>query len=357
VGLAIALLLVSGALWGAFRSFHHAAGVDAFARLADHDYLADIDALRRQGKFTEALALSQFVCGQPTYPQQPQACRLAEQLQARMRSFWSRARSFGHGALTGTASDGWALAGAATADFFVVGDMRDLVVQSWQLWRGQEADEVLMALSAMGLLTVTVPSLDWVPAFSKVAARLGVLSKRFTAHLLGLSRSAMTTGATAPLYRLFRHIRRLVLRLGPARTLGILPLVEDAEDVASVARLAAKRPQQTYGLLKVGGRQALHMLADTGPETTADLLQAARKGAPGLQLLQRFGRRLFTSHLLVGAGKALHRGRLPQAMSLWLATQTPRIRVLVTVVLGAAWLLTLIALGYACKGKMRLDTR
>ena len=105
--LLVLLLVLSGLLWGALRSFHLASGLAAFERLPDHDYLADIDALRRQGKLTEALALSEFVCDQRTYPQQMQACRMAAQLNAQTHSVWYRVRRVGYGALTGAATDGW----------------------------------------------------------------------------------------------------------------------------------------------------------------------------------------------------------------------------------------------------------
>jgi hypothetical protein len=343
VGLCTSLVVLTALLWGALRAPRAAAGVQAFARLPDHDYLADIEALRQQEKLSEALALSQFVCAQPDYPQQQQACIVADELQAHMRTFWYRTRRVGWGALTGKATDGWALAGAATADFFVVGDLRDLMVQSWRAAHGQEVDELLTLLSAIGIGTVVLPSLDWVPSFSKTAVRLQALSTRFTATLTRLGRRAVATRTLVPLQDVWGNMRRLVLHLGAAKTLDILPLVDDTEELATVARLAVKQPEHAYSMLKTGGRQVLKMAASDAT-LSPDLVRAARKGASGIALLQRFGPRLFTSHLLVGASKALHRGRLSQAMSLWLATQTATTRVVVTVLLGGAWLLNLCVL-------------
>jgi hypothetical protein len=351
-GLLLALVVLSVLLWGALRSFSTAAGVTAFTRLSDHDYVADIEALRQQDRLDEALALSRFVCDQPTYPQQSQACDMAQQLDAQMHSLWYRMRSIGHGALTGAATNGWALAGATTADFFVVGDVRDLLIQGWRLSQGQEVDKLLLSLSAVGVLTATMPEIDWIPSFGKIAARLGALSDKFADELLRLSRRAVESRALTPLRELFGALRRTVSHLGPARTLGILPVVDDAEELATISHLASRQPWHTYGLLKTGGRSALAALATTGPEATADLLQAARKGSAGLQLFRRFGRRLFASHLLVGAGKALHRGRLPQAMSLWLAAQAAHMRVLTTAALATAWCLTIAGL-WRLRGRKR----
>jgi hypothetical protein len=352
-GLLLVLVVISVLLWGALRSFSAATGVTVFSRLTDHDYLADIEVLRQQDRLDEALALSRFVCEQPTYPQQSQGCDMAQQLDAQMHSLWYRMRSIGRGALTGTATNGWALAGATTADFFVVGDVRDLVIQGWRLSRGQKVDKLLLSLSAVGVLTATMPEIDWIPSFGKVAARLGALSDRFADELLRLSRRAVEARALTPLRELFGALRRMVSHLGPARTLGILPVVEDAEELATISHLASRQPWHTYGLLKTGGREALAVLGTAGPEATGDLLRAASKGSAGIQLFRRFGRRLFTSHLLVGAGKALHRGRVPQAMSLWLAAQAAPMRVLATTALAAAWLLTVAGLWCLRGGKRR----
>jgi hypothetical protein len=133
-------------------------------------------------------------------------------------------------------------------------------------------------------------------------------------------------------------------------------LVDDTEELATVTRLAAKQPEHAYSVLKTGGRQVLKMAA-ADATLSPDLVRAARKGASGIALLQRFGPRLFTSHLLVGATKALHRGRLPQAMSFWLATQTATVRLVVTVLLGSAWLLNLLVLWRRLRRLLWLPSR
>jgi hypothetical protein len=347
IGLCLSALVLTALLWGALRAPQHAAGLQAFQRLPDHDYLADITALEHQDRLAEALALSQFVCEQPTYPQRDDACRLAAQLREHIDSVWYRARRVGWGALSGNATDGWGLVGAATADFFVVGDVRDLLIQSWYVTQGHEVDELLVLLSGIGVLTVAVPAVDWVPAFGKAAVRLGAFSKRFTVVLVHLGRRAVTTRKLAPVRDVLENVGETVRRLGPAKTLGVLPLVESTDDLARLAHLAARQPQQTYSLLKVGGKQALELA--TGGASSADMVRAARKGAPGLTLLQHYGTRMFTSHLLVGASKALYRGRVSQAMSWWLATHPPAVRGVTTVALAGAWLLNLSLLGSMLK--------
>ena len=351
IGLCLSAIILTALLWGALHAPQHAAGVQAFQQLPNHDYLADITALEHKDRLAEALALSQFVCEQPTYPQRDDACRMAVQLRERIASVWYRARRVGWGALSGNATDGWGLVGAATADFFVVGDVRDLLIQSWHATQGQEVDELLVILSGVGVLTVAAPSIDWVPAFGKVAVRLGAFSKRFTIALARLGRRTVTTRKLAPVQDVLENVGQAVRRLGPAKTLGVLPIVETTDDLARVAHLAAKQPHRTYSLLKIGGKQMLDLTK--GGAISADMVRAARKGAPGLTLLQRYGTRMFTSHLLVGASKALYRGRLPQAMSWWLATQTPAVRGLATVALAGAWLLNLSLLGGLLKRRWR----
>lgn len=49
--------------------------------------------------------------------------------------------------------EGWI--GAVAADFFIVGDVRDLVIEGGELALDGESDEVILALSGIGLATAT----------------------------------------------------------------------------------------------------------------------------------------------------------------------------------------------------------
>src|SRR5258708_8914403 len=62
------------------------------------------------------------------------------------------AASFGHGLITGAPDDLAGLAGTATGDLFVFGDIRDAVREGSHLARGEPADELILGLAGAGIL-------------------------------------------------------------------------------------------------------------------------------------------------------------------------------------------------------------
>jgi hypothetical protein len=64
-----------------------------------------------------------------------------------VRAAWS----FGHGLVTGAPDDLAGLAGTATGDLFVFGDVRDAVRESVHLARGEPADELILGLACAGI--------------------------------------------------------------------------------------------------------------------------------------------------------------------------------------------------------------
>src|SRR5262249_37464979 len=62
------------------------------------------------------------------------------------------AASFGHGLVTGAPDDLAGLAGTATGDLFVFGDIRDAVREGNHLARGEPADDLILGLACAGIL-------------------------------------------------------------------------------------------------------------------------------------------------------------------------------------------------------------
>ncbi len=58
-----------------------------------------------------------------------------------------------------------------TADLLVVGDVRDLAIQGVHYIADGEADELIVLLSGVGLVTTLVPGTDIVPRCSRRRAR------------------------------------------------------------------------------------------------------------------------------------------------------------------------------------------
>ncbi|MBD2104822.1 hypothetical protein [Leptolyngbya sp. FACHB-261] len=64
-----------------------------------------------------------------------------------------KAWAVAQGAVTGNVVDAWSAIGAIGSDLLVIGDLRDLAVQSWRYQQGLSVDPLITALSGIGVAT------------------------------------------------------------------------------------------------------------------------------------------------------------------------------------------------------------
>lgn len=199
------------------------------------------------------------------------------------------AKAFGMGFLTGQPTDLAGLAGAATSDLMVWGDIRDVGREGLKIARGEEPDQLILGLSAVGI-AVTAGTYATVGAslpvrmgisLVKVAKRTGRLSAGllrsftraaresvdFVALRRLLSGSAAVDGAAvksvvrtdrlATLTRMLDDTARVETKAGTRAALEGLKVAEGGRDLSRVARLADAKGVQTLAILKTLGRGAI----------------------------------------------------------------------------------------------------
>lgn len=312
--LALAYVVLPGLpTWDAWR---------AIDELPDYDYLGEAESLRSEQRFSEALLVLE--AGEATNTADHAQKQRYDESRQRViadRDDWRRKLGdLGEGALTGIADSPEALAGAIAADLVVWGDIRDLVVQAGRALNGDEVDEVLVGLSAAGIVLTVTPSIDFGTALLKAARRVGALSERFARQLFNLSREAFETRDVTRLTEVAEDSYRLGSRAGPAVAMRILPNVDDAVSLKRAAELA-QQPSGAFALW-VGGRPAM-TLAQQGPEVQSVLVRAARKGRPGIDAVAQRLPYLLRPHPWVGLAKTLYRHDIPRWLNDWLIQRTP----------------------------------
>jgi hypothetical protein len=205
--------------------------------------------------------------------------------------------SFGQGFITGTPDDLAGLAGTATGDLLVFGDIRDAVREGSHLARGEQADELILGLACVGLLVtaatytslgaaaperaglsfvkaarrtgrLTAPVATWMTRSIREAVdtdKLGVaLSKASItapAEAVRLARDAVKLERLDGVVTMMRDVGRTRAKSGTRAALDGLKLSQGPEDVAKIARLAEKQGTKTRAILKLAGRAAFVMTA------------------------------------------------------------------------------------------------
>ncbi|MFG1183542.1 hypothetical protein [Xanthobacter aminoxidans] len=199
------------------------------------------------------------------------------------------AKAFGMGFVTGQPNDLAGLAGAATSDLMVWGDIRDAGREGLKMARGEEPDQLILGLSAVGI-AVTAGTYATVGAslpvrmgisLVKVAKRTGRLSAgllrsftraaRESVDFVALRRllsgattvdgaavkSVVRTDRLATLTRMLDDTARIEAKAGTRAALEGLKVAEGGRDLSRVARLADAKGAQTLAILKTLGRGAI----------------------------------------------------------------------------------------------------
>ncbi len=283
-----------------------------YARLRGVDYLEQARGLRASGYYGEAVVVLDAGLGDEAAADREALRAERAAVIAERDSLLRKARAFGQGALSGYGESIESLAGAIAADFFIVGDVRDLAIQSGRLALDGEADPLIFSLSALGVVTTLRPDLDWLPSFIKSAHKAGALTARMTRSLADMCREAVALRRFDRLTEFAGGLRTLMKRTSPAGAMRLLRRIESPRELEHVASFVRRHPDGAF---------ALHAAGDTGVDLVrsgarqADeaILLAARKGRHGEVWLRSGRHRLLRPHPLIGVTKGLYKGNLQKA--------------------------------------------
>lgn len=275
--------------------------------MPDMDYATEARRLSNQGDFTNALAVVDAgIAEQGTEGASLQSLR-AEIVSAR-DDVRRKIAAFAQGAFVGRSDSLEALLGAVTADFFIVGDIRDLTIQGSRLVVDGDCDKFLLLLSAIGAGTTILPSLDGALSLLKNAGR----SEARAAH--SLERFAETLRASSKIdpqraADCAAAMTRLTRALGPRGAIRAIEAGLSPEELIVLSRRVAETADAPF-LLCMTRATGMRRMIEGGDAGAVTLRAAARKGAQGERWLTRSAT-LFRPHPLIGAAKAVWKGAPP----------------------------------------------
>jgi hypothetical protein len=168
---------------------------------------------------------------------------------------------FGRGFVTGEVDGAEGLAGAATGDLLVYGDVRDLARESWRGLRGESVDPLIVGLASVGLAVTaatyfssgaSAPARTGISLF-KAARRTGKVSVGLAADVGRLVR----TGGGARAINGLADLGRIEGKAGARAALEAMRHADDVADLSRLTRLAEKNGRTTLAILKTLGRGAI----------------------------------------------------------------------------------------------------
>jgi hypothetical protein len=214
-----------------------------------------------------------------------------EQKDTQERRIKKNLKGFAEGFIDGKGSDGAGIAGAITADFTVIGDVRDLYHQYGLYEQGKEVNELIVALAGVGVgltaLTVgsggsAAPAKGGV-SLLKLASKTRRLTARFSKELMQHARrvfdlptftrmlrqgnkltdlrraakASFNPAAIKPLQDMAEQMNNIRKTTSVADTLHVMRYVENGDDLRRLEKFAVKHGAETKGILKFLGKGAL----------------------------------------------------------------------------------------------------
>lgn len=280
---------------------------EAFNDLPPYDVAAEAHELFQQNRLTEAQVLVDEALAQD--PNNDRLRVIRQGIETERRS-WARNLQMGmHGALTGQGEDAAGLTGAVVADLFVFGDVRDLVIQSGHFLKGEQTDEMIVALSAAGIVLTAAPGADLGAALLKFARRMGAVTDAMAHAVAEAARRAVKTRKADELKGMAQDVAELTRRARPAGAVSIVKRIDDPKVLHAVAQFA-KEPGGLRALL-IDPDTTVRWLASGWPHAREWLLKASARGQAGLAYLARNSTAMFGLHPLLGLAKGLWKGNVP----------------------------------------------
>ncbi|TCT19511.1 hypothetical protein [Thiobaca trueperi] len=333
LGLLLLAAIAAGVLWQKAEL-----SVLALARL---DPVPETRALVEAGHYAEAAEYLGFFMEYDYVSQDPAARALHDDIQRVRSSAAYRARKVREGLFQGTSDETIGQATGIAADLLVIGDLRDLSREGINWSQDREVDEVIVALSGIGL---AASAAQLATAGAATPIKGGVIALKIARkgdRLPPWLGKAMIDGAAT--VKRTGKLDAVSQPLGDVHTLARVPgglnLLSHTEDIASLkrmARLAKTFGKETATLYRIGGDVALKTGARAGELGVETVKLAATYGRSGLKTLDRVGATTFVKYA-ARSTKVAYKGDIFQLIARFLAQLPDWLLVLFTVTGAAVW--------------------
>lgn len=124
---------------------------DRLATVPPIDPMPHTQELIAAERFAEAEAYLGYFVEHNSTAVTPQAREMLQAIHRKRQSWQHRARALMDGAINGNSDETLGMIGAGVADLFVVGDIRDMVIEGRHWLAGEKVDDVVLALSSLGI--------------------------------------------------------------------------------------------------------------------------------------------------------------------------------------------------------------
>lgn len=283
-----------------------------FYSLNHVDPFPKAEKLYESGEYCEALEYLNYFKDYDYVRNNPKVMQLYREIEAKRDSYSFMAEDLLKGVWKGKGACPESLISATVSDFFIVGDVRDLVKGAIdQYYYGEDADEFVMALAGVGIVASGVTYASGgagTPAkvsvsVLKLAEKMGKLPASLRKSLIKLFKQTAHAGdlkAIKPLSASVYNISR-VKGLKMRDLFVILSRSRKVSDIKFMEKVAKAYGKKTGKFLKLGGETPLKILRKyPGDKQAVKAMDSAIQYGPrGTRLLEKTGPTRFLKYVKV----------------------------------------------------------
>jgi hypothetical protein len=243
----------------------------------------------------------------------PEAIKLNEELTKKRDSFEYKKDKILEGILEGKSDEDIGKLSAIASDFFVIGDIRDLAIQGNNYINDKEVDNVVLALSTLGLMATastiyslgaTAPAKDAISVL-KYAKRTKNIPPWLGKVLVREAKVAKETKSLKSIRGVLNPIYELYKNVGLKETMRILKETKNLNELKSAVKISNRFGKNSGYLLKLtGGSKSIKRVESMKSVNPKSVLYASTYGEKGLIGLKRLGEAKF----LIRVSKTTYKG-------------------------------------------------
>ena len=252
---------------------------------------------------------------------------LQEKIAKERNSLSYLSQKVAEGFRTGTSDEILGQASAIGSDFLLIGDLRDLALEGSHYYKHEEVDEVLVALSTVGLVasasTLFTLGSSTVAKSGVSVLKLAQKSKRIPAwlskYLVREAKQIRKTKNISNIKPLFKTLDSLRKEVGLKDTLTLLSKTQNFKELKGMTKLAKRYGNKTSTLLKLSNKKVLTHAKQLSKVDAKTIALASTYGTSGFTHLIKGGEKNFikTTKRLKAYAKVGYKGEIWKVF-LWL---------------------------------------
>lgn len=248
------------------------------------------------------------------------------------------------GIINGISDEAIGNTSAIISDFFLFGDLRDLTIQAIKYSNNEEVDEVIVGLSAIGVIATattyatmeaTAPAKVGISTL-KIARRSNKMPNWIIKYLKETTPIIKETKSIKPISKFLDSVSLIKKENNIIQTVDIISKTKDFSSLTKASKISAKFGNQSSSLLKIAGKNSISLLDSLKYYSNSTILFASKYGENGLKALSKLG----TKRFLIRMTKTTYKGNMDFIYN-YLLKNIPSYILTILIVLGFSYFLNL----------------